>query len=119
MQRKHMIAAILAVVALGMIFICVNADEYSADGPDTVTYHVNVTETERPINLILFCIISAQNCCAAILICYKIFCCSQIPSKWLSKWTRLSCIPLMKQIKRIPLTKWHAVSKPISFRLII
>lgn len=53
MQRKHMIAAILAVVALGMIFICVNADEYSADGQDTVTYHVNVTETERPINLIL------------------------------------------------------------------
>ena len=53
MQRKHMIAAILAVAALGMIFICVNADEYSADGSDTVTYHVNVTETERPINLIL------------------------------------------------------------------
>lgn len=53
MQRKHMIAAILAVAALGMIFICVNADEYSADSPDTVTYHVNVTETERSINLIL------------------------------------------------------------------
>lgn len=53
MQRKHIIAAILAVAALGMFFICVNADEYSADGPDTVTYHVNVTETERPINLIL------------------------------------------------------------------
>lgn len=53
MQRKHMIAAILAVAALGIIFICVNADEYSADGQDTVTYHVNVTETERSINLIL------------------------------------------------------------------
>ncbi len=53
MQRKHMIAAILAVAALGMIFICVNADEYSADGSDTVTYHVNVTNTERSINLIL------------------------------------------------------------------
>ena len=53
MQRKHVIAAILAVAALGMIFICVNADEYSADGPDTVTYHINVTEKERSINLIL------------------------------------------------------------------
>ena len=53
MQRKHMIAAILAVAVLGMIFICVNADEYSADGQDTVTYHVNVTKTERSIDLIL------------------------------------------------------------------
>ena len=78
-----------------------------------------LTNTSGKYKLILFCIISAQNCCATILICYKIFCCSQVPSKWLSKWTRLSCIPLMKQIKRIPLAKWHAVSKPISFRLII
>lgn len=53
MQRKHMIAAILAVAVLGIIFICVNADEYSADGQDTVTYHVNVTKTERSIDLIL------------------------------------------------------------------
>lgn len=53
MEMKHAILAIVAIAALGAVFVCVNAEDGSAANTDTVTYHVNVTETERTLNLIL------------------------------------------------------------------
>ena len=53
MEMKHAILAFAAIAALGAVFVCINAEDNSAANTDTVTYHVNVNETERTLNLIL------------------------------------------------------------------
>lgn len=42
MQRKHVIAAILAVAALFTTFTVANVDNNEADTGETVTYHATV-----------------------------------------------------------------------------